>query len=105
MRMKFKEIIFFISITGLYSLAAYSAADGGAANVNTEEDANTNTLLGDIAEMAGVPAERAQRVSGAFVRMVQEVDDASFIDTLGLTKMDALQMFGSVAFVGFNCQG
>ncbi|MFK7827903.1 MAG: hypothetical protein AB8G05_27390 [Oligoflexales bacterium] len=104
MRMKFREIIFFISIIGLYSFDSYSAADNEGANVNAEEGTNTSTLLGEMATMAGVPAESAQRVSGAFVRMVQEVDDSSFIDTLGLTKMDALQMFGSVAFVGFNCR-
>lgn len=108
MKIRSKLLTSLMSI--LITIPTFAAEDAaGPAQAGRDNAAGGNgreepSLFTDMAEMAGIPAERAQRVAGAFTRMVDEVEDQSFIDTLGLTKIDALQMIGSVATVGFNCK-
>ena len=96
---KFREVIFFLSVIGTYSVTAFSAADNGG-----EKPDGPDSLLAKMANLAaemGVPDEKIQGVIKKGLEESRNAKEASFVKTLGLTKMDALLMFGYIAALGY----
>jgi hypothetical protein len=84
-------------LTAQISLGSAQESQEDATNKPNDTSSKTS-LLRDFATAAGLPAEKASRV----YEMVEEIDDSSFIETLGMTKVDALQSIFSIAAVGGN---
>ena len=96
---KFREVIFFLSVIGTYSVTAFSAADNGG-----EKPDGPDSLLAKMANLAaemGIPDEKIQGVITEYLEELRNAKEASFVKRLGLTKMDALLMFGYIAALGY----